>query len=178
MNKFVFDSKSTPDTKAWMSSIISITICISVFFVIGTVSLLFYDIVIGFLLLIVVFGILYTPYRYMLTETALMIKRYFGNITIPLTQIQEIRLFADTDKKGIIRAFGVGGFAGNYGIFSSNIHKILHVYTRRNSNWTLIVTPQKKYVIAPNDIHFIEAVQEQIKKNELSLHPINIKICI
>jgi hypothetical protein len=63
-------------------------------------------------------------------------------------------------------------------MFSSNIHKILHVYTRRNSNWTLIVTPSEKYVIAPNDAHLIKAVQEQIKKNELSLHPINIKICI
>jgi hypothetical protein len=113
---------------------------------------------------IIVGGILYPPNKYMVNKTHLIIKRYLGDIKIPLEEIQEIRLFTKNDMKGCYGIVRADGAFGTCGLYSTNIHKKLHVYTRRDSNWTLIVTSRKKYVIAPNDVHLIDAVREQILK--------------
>ena len=111
-----------------------------------------------------VFGFIYTPYRIVLTESHLILYRHIGNILIPIQQITTIRLFNPVDRKGIFRTFGAEGVFGNWGLYKSAAHKRLYVYTRRGSNWTLIITPNKKYVIAPNDLKLIDVAQEQMKK--------------
>jgi hypothetical protein len=107
--------------------------------------------------------IIYTPYSYTLSNTHLSINRYFGNIVIPLKEILEIRLFTATDKKGI---YGWG-----FNIYKTNIHRKLHVYIRRQyKNWILIVTPEKKYVIAPDDLRLIHAVKTRLARINPALY--------
>jgi hypothetical protein len=112
---------------------------------------------------LLVFGILYTPNRYILTESNLIINRYLRNIRIPLKTINDIRLFTDSDKKGHWFTCGTQVAFGNWGIFKTSIHKKLYVYTRRDNNWVIIITSRKKYVIAPDDLNLLEAVQKQLE---------------
>jgi hypothetical protein len=167
MDNIIFVSKSTQDVSAWLKTIIVSFIPFMTFFIlffICEIKLIFILFMLILWFVIIVGGILYSPYKYLLSDTHLIIKRYLGNIKIPFEQIQDIHLFTAIDKKGFYKPFGAIGSFGTLGIFRSNIHKKLYFYTRRDSNWTLIITAKKKYVIAPNDIHLIEAVQKQIAK--------------
>jgi hypothetical protein len=168
MNNVLFVSKSTQD----------ISICIRSFFVlivlfVALLLLLFIPVYgmdwlgIAFLFVISMYyiaGFLCVPYRFMLTKTHLIIKRYCGDIVLPIEKIMEIRLFTANDKKGLFGYCRVDGCFLHYGLCKTKAHKILHVYTRRDSNWILLVTSKKKYVFAPNDIHLVEMVQN-LKQN-------------
>jgi hypothetical protein len=159
----IFTSKSTQDFKSWLKTIlvsfVPLIIFIILFFINHNIDFIF---MLVLWIIIIIGGISYSPYLYVLNNTHLIIKRCLGNIKIPLEQIQYIQLFTPIDKKGFFRTFGAIGSFGTLGLFRTNIHKKLYFYTRRDSNWVLIVTLQRKYVIAPNDIHLIDAVQELI----------------
>jgi hypothetical protein len=114
--------------------------------------------------LLIVGGILYPPNKYIISNTHVIIQRYIGDIKIPLEDIQDIRRFTKKDKNSCLSGIRADGVFGNCGLYRSNIHGKLYVYTRRDSNWTLIVTSRKKYVIAPNDIHLIDVIQDKIIK--------------
>jgi hypothetical protein len=166
MEDIVFVSKSTQDFRAWLKTIIVsfipfIVFCILVF--VCDVKFIIFMLILW--TAIIGGGILYSPNKYMVSNTNLIIKRYLGNIKIPLEEIQDIRIFTEQDKKGLLGIYRAEGAFGNFGLYCTNIHKKLHVYTRRDSNWTLIVTSRKKYVIAPNDIYLIDVIQDKIIYN-------------
>ena len=117
-------------------------------------------------LLIFVLGFIITPYKFILTNYELIIKRHFKDIVIPLEDINLIRLMSPDDKKGLIRTFGADGCFGSWGYYQTSIHKKLQVYTRRYNNWTLIITNGKKYVIAPDDLKLIDATMQQIGQTQ------------
>jgi hypothetical protein len=168
MNNVLFDSKSTQDIGICIRSSIVVIILFVILWLIpfsngfnmGWIGIT------GLFLIFMAYivGFLYVPYRFMLTKTHLIIKRYCGDIVLPIKEIMEIRLFTANDKKGLFGYCRVDGIFLHYGLYSTKIHKTLHVYTRRDSNWMLLVTSKKKYIFAPNDIRLVEMVQN-LKQN-------------
>jgi len=112
-------------------------------------------------------GIICTPYKYILTNAHLIIKRHYKDIVIPLQAIKLIQLMNLDDKKGLLRTFGVEGAFGSWGYYQTSAHKKLTVFVRCYENWTLIITDRKKYVIAPNDLQLIDATIQQIGLAEI-----------
>ena len=174
MGKVIFISPSTLDWKNLMGTII---VCILPTLLFGwlfyrslvtdtTPLKIIWGSMTALFLVISILGYFCTPYKYILTNTELIIKRYFKDIVIPLQSIKLIRLMTKDDKKGIFRTFGADACFGSWGYYSTTKHKKLTVFTRRWNTWTLIETDQKKYVIAPNDLQLIDAVMQQIGKTE------------
>ena len=106
-------------------------------------------------------GFICTPYKYILTNSEFIIKRYFKDIVIPLQNIKLIKLMTKDERK---IKFGVTADAcfGSWGYIETSKYKKLYLYVRRWNNWTLIITDRKKYVIAPDDLQLIDAVTQQI----------------
>jgi hypothetical protein len=171
MEKILFISPSTYDKKTWAFATIVFILPILLFawfFFKNLSNDKNLSIILGFMLilfvLMFVIGILYTPYKYILTNSDFIIKRHIKDILIPLKDIKIMRLMPDEDKKKLMRTFGYGGF-GYFGRFESkkyNGRNGLYVTARRFNNWTLVTTQTKKYVIAPDDVALIDAVNAQI----------------
>ena len=181
MEKIVYISSSTQDKKAWLLTIVISFLPVLFFGWRLTTNIacnnMQHAVMFGLLLalfsIIPVLGFLNTPYKYILTNTELIIKRQIKDTVIPWASISQIRLMTKEDKKGMLRTFGVEGAFGAYGKYQSLKHKKLFVNVRRYTNWTLIVTNGKKYVIAPDDIQLIEVAikligqPETVDKNEV-----------
>jgi hypothetical protein len=123
---------------------------------------------------IFVLGMICTPYKYVLTNSHLIIKRHYKDIVIPVQSIKLIRLMTSDDKKGMLRTFGAEGAFGSWGYYSTSAHKKLVVFTRRYNNWTLVITDSKKYVIAPDDLKLINAIIQQTGQSGADLLPIDV----
>ena len=177
MEKILFISPSTLDKKSLISTIVVCVLPTLIFgwlFATNNAPLkIIMGICFAIFLCASVAGFICTPYKYILTNSELIIKRYFKDIVIPLRNIQLIRLMTPDDKKGMIRTFGADACFGSWGYYRTAKHKKLNIFTRRYNNWTLIVTDQKKYVIAPNDPQLIDAVVQQIGKTEAEMQSSN-----
>ncbi|MDR1170168.1 MAG: PH domain-containing protein [Prevotellaceae bacterium] len=169
--EIIFTSKSTQDLRAWLKTVIVCFIPFMMFCIFISVFRqpgfpkeirIFLALCIPLWIAIMLAGILCTPNKYTVSKTHLTVKRYLGDIKIPLKEIQDIRLF---NRKGLVfDGISSDGTFGTYGILRTDIHEKLYIYTRRDSNWTLVVTSRKKYVIAPNDLYLINVVKEQIRR--------------
>ncbi|MDR3246938.1 MAG: PH domain-containing protein [Prevotellaceae bacterium] len=160
MGKTIFISKSTPDVITWITGIFSISVILALhpifrltgIYESGTITLN----VTGLCIIAIICELLYTPYRYTLSDTHLVINRHFGNIEIPLEQISEIRLFTDADR----REFTLTGYTRR-----SKKYKNIRYYSRRRNQWIFVVTGTAKYIIGPDDnIRMLSAVQKQLSK--------------
>jgi Bacterial PH domain len=122
--------------------------------------------ILGLYLFLLVIGLFNKPIAYNLSNSVFYIKRQAGLIRIKLSDIISIREFTEVDKKGLYRKFGAEGLFGNFGIYSSKLHRTFTVYTSRDSNWVLIETRfGKKIVISPDDLKLIDKTRELIIKN-------------
>ena len=170
MEKILFTSPSTLDRK---SLLLTVIVCVipSLFFgwmfyssiaannnsvtvIWGIMAALFSGIFIA--------GFVNTPYKYILVNSRLIIKRHIKDTVIPLQDIRQIRLMTKDDKIGLIRTFGMEGAFGSYGYYRTALHKKIIVFVRRYSNWTLVSTGSKNYVIAPDDVQLIDIAAQQI----------------
>ena len=171
MEKILLISPSTLDRK---SLILTLVVCVLPALGFGWLfyrsypanhaSAITYGVVAAIALGIFVWGVIITPYKYILTDAHLIIKRHFKDVVVPLQDIKLIRLMNSDDKKGLYRTFGAEGAFGSWGYFQTSEHKKLTVFARRYNNWTLVVTDRKKYVIAPDDPQLIDAAIQQIGK--------------
>ena len=182
MEKILFISPLTLDRK---SLILTLIVCILPTLFQGwmfyrslagnnTFLIFFWGCMAALFLGISVAGFICTPYKYVLTNSELIIKRHFKDIVIPLQNIKLIRQMTDKDKKGLFRSFGAEGCFGSWGYYQTSTHKKLTVLTRRYNHWTLIVTDRKKYVIAPDDLQLIDVVAQQIEQTEADLQSMNV----
>ncbi len=169
MNTLIFECKSSMDKMTRIKTIFVASIFIVAMIIIyfsskraGEGSAIF---VILFLLIIYIvalgYGVQNTPISYQLFNTHLVINKRYHPINILLRDVLLIREFDKADKKGLIRTGGAEGIIGNLGLYSSNLHNKLIVFTSRDTNWVLIQTKQgKKYVISPDDLGLIEKINE------------------
>ena len=171
MEKILFISSSTQDKKTWILTIIFSVLPLTFFGWKMLHSSAFDRLAVLFacFLLLTILGFAATPYKYIISGTDLIIKRYWRDIYIPLSDIQSIGLIPKSEKKTIWRSFGYAGPFGYFGFFTSVKYAKLSVFARRFDHLTLIITDRKKYVIAPDDLQLIDAVMQQIGKTEADM---------
>jgi hypothetical protein len=129
MEKILFISPSTLDRK---SLLLTLMVCVLptlwfgwLFyrsFAVNHTSALIPGLPVIMCLAIFILGIVSTPYKYILTNTHLIVKRHLRDIVIPLQNIKNIRLMTKNDKKGLYRSFGAEGSFGLYGYYRSPLH--------------------------------------------------------
>jgi hypothetical protein len=94
----------------------------------------------------------YSPRGYAVLDRTLIIKRFIGNVRIPLDGIREARTATAADLSGCIRLFGSGGLFGWYGLFrTSKLGKCTWYVTNR-SNAVVLISGAGTTVISPDDM--------------------------
>ncbi|MBR5255726.1 MAG: PH domain-containing protein [Bacteroidales bacterium] len=142
----------------WDSAAVAITILVLVFLIgIGfflysfkwpTVLLwLKYLLIIVFLATIII-GVGFMPIRLTANEKTISIKRVFGPLEIPRSEIIESRQLMKSDITHSIRTFGSGGLFGYFGQFKSDRIGDYTMYATELTNFVLIRTYNKQYVFS------------------------------
>ena len=108
-------------------------------------------VLIGLLVGICLFCVLFRPLTYVLTADKLVIHRLFSDITISRKDIVATREINKGDMGLTIRTFGVGGLFGYFGKFSNTKIGRLTMYATRRNNSVLIETANKKIILTPDD---------------------------
>jgi hypothetical protein len=187
IDETIFVSKSTQDISAWMRTILLIflpAIALVFFGAYLRFHIIFLILMPLLFLFILVYGIIHTPYAYILSKKHLIIKRHIDDIEILLDEIHEItNIPVGSLVFSLSASDEVGrGFFGTFGTHNTQRYKKIEIYTRRDNNWILIVTQkltqiytrrkgwipaaiQKQYIIAPDDINLIYTMKRQIDIN-------------
>ncbi|MDR0811808.1 MAG: PH domain-containing protein [Paludibacter sp.] len=93
----------------------------------------------------------YIPRSVEVGEGSVKLQKFVGNISIPVSEIQEIRTIAYRDISNSIRLFGSGGLFGYLGSFSNNALGKYTMYATDKNNLFLIRTADKTYVFSCNN---------------------------
>lgn len=118
------------------------------------------DIAAGTLIFVVIFLVsLFTAFQYVrhyeLTSEGLTIVRLIDNLSIPTTQITEVRALPQDFK--LRKTWGTNGLFGYYGEFTSAEIGRYCIYAKSPNNLVLIKTKsQGNIVISPDDISILE----------------------
>jgi len=108
------------------------------------------------LVAIITISWLYAPQSYTLGKTDLTINRPIGKVNVSLADITQVRCVSDTEMRGTIRTFGVGGLFGYFGKFYSPQIGHITFYATQRINGILIVDKQgKKILLTPDDISLV-----------------------
>jgi len=84
---------------------------------------------------------LYAPQSYTVDSQDLIINRPIGKIRISFRDIKQVRRLANSETKGTIRIFGVGGLFGYFGRFyTPGIGRISFYATQRKNNIRIVST--------------------------------------
>jgi hypothetical protein len=104
---------------------------------------------------------LFAPHSYSLSNNEIIINRPIKNRKINISDIEEVRIIPNTEIKGLIRTFGVGGVFGYFGRHYNSKLGSISLYATQRKNYILIRTKQgKKIVITPTDIKMFEKIKE------------------
>lgn len=116
--------------------------------------------------LILIFGAAFAPKQYQITGESILVNRFLArDIKIPLSSVYSIEPvnYKYVFKKSV-RIMGSGGGFGIYGTFTSPSLKYFKAYMTRRSKLVLVRTPDKPFVLTPDDTEsFIAAVQQKGK---------------
>lgn len=108
-------------------------------------------------------------FKYVVTSSELVVKRPLGNIIIPLKDIKFIRIMTIAEKKKyrVLFAAKYPGI-GKHERISKDKRPLLsgNMY---HSNWVLVVTDKRKYIIAPDDLQLIDIVTQHIGQTEAEI---------
>ncbi len=106
----------------------------------------------------------FAPRQYQITADSILVNRLFAkDVIIPLSGIFSIEQvsYKYVFKKSV-RIFGSGGGFGIYGSFTSPNLEYFKAYMTRRDKLVLIKTPDKPFVITPDDPKgFIDAVRQK-----------------
>lgn len=123
-------------------------------------SALFGGIAIAMILLFVVLGAMVTL-GYELTDAQVIVRRPIRSISVPFSRIADVR---PIELHRVIRVFGVGGFFGAWGWFSSAELSWFRAYvTRRRGLVCLRLTDGAPIVLSPDRAaEFVAALRERL----------------
>ena len=94
----------------------------------------------------------YSPCDYAIADGTLVVRRWIGDIRIPLGEIVSCRKSTKEDFAGCLRLWGSGGLFGYYGLFrTSRLGKCTWYMTHR-SNAVVIQTAAKTILLSPDDV--------------------------
>jgi len=115
-----------------------------------------------FLALIIVSWI-YAPQNYVLSNDNLIINRPVNKITVPYSQITQIREISKAELGTLIRVWGSGGFFGFYGRFRSTRMGRMQLYTTSRKNLVLLVTDNgDQILLSPDDLSLVNHIKERM----------------
>jgi hypothetical protein len=98
-----------------------------------------------FLLLLITWG--FHPSYYLLREEEIIIKRPFGNIRIPLSDIENLESLTKEEMGFPIRLFACGGLFGHYGLYNSKALGNYYMWCTNTNEMLMIVRKNKKVII-------------------------------
>jgi len=114
--------------------------------------------------LILIIGAAFAPRQYQITGDSILVSRLFAkDMKIPLSGVYSIEPVSyEYVFKKSVRIMGSGGGFGIYGAFTSPSLKYFKAYMTRRNKLVLIRTPDKPFVLTPDDPEgFIAAVQQK-----------------
>ncbi|MGD0094915.1 MAG: PH domain-containing protein [Terracidiphilus sp.] len=128
------------------------------------VSLLTKSAVIGALGLgVIVLTYLFSPRSYQITDRFLLVKRWVGNVRVPLESIHELRLATADDIRASIRLWASYGLFGYYGLFKTAQLGRCKWYMRNREKPVILVTGNGTLLLGPDDaLGFLAAVRSSV----------------
>jgi len=115
---------------------------------------------IGFFAGILLSSYSYSPLGYSVRDGALVIHRPWKPLVIPLEEIRKVQLVAPEEVKGGLRAFGVGGLFGYYGLFFyPRLGGYVRFYLRNKQNPVLLDTARGKLLLSPDSSGLVLALE-------------------
>ena len=91
------------------------------------------------------------PRGFALNDIELVIDRAMRPVKIPLSSVTEVRLLADAEMKGTLRALGASGFYGHYGWFWNRQLGRFLLYSGRLKDLVLVRSDKAVFVLGPED---------------------------
>ena len=118
-----------------------------------------------FIVICTILPAVWAPIKYIVTEQKIIIKRIGQGITIPWADVCAVSHIPYDDVfRSAIRTMGCGGLFGIYGNFKSASMGKFKAYMTRRDKLVLVRTPDKPFVLTPDDPKgFIAAVQQKGK---------------
>ncbi len=98
-----------------------------------------------FLLLLVTWG--FHPSYYLLSPEEIIIKRPFGDIRFPLSEIGNVESLTKEEMGFSIRLFACGGLFGHYGLYNSKALGRYYMWCTNTTEMLMIIRKNKKMVI-------------------------------
>lgn len=93
----------------------------------------------------------FSPRGYSISGGVLRIKRFAGDVTIPLDDLRNARIAESNDFTGCVRLFGSGGLFGYYGRFKTRALGQCTWYVTDRSKALILATSAKTVVLSPED---------------------------
>ncbi len=126
-------------------------------------SILIHSLVLIIMLSIIIVSYLWSPKKYILSDNQLIINKTTNNIVVDYKYITKVQLIKKEEMKGTIRTFGNGGLFGYYGKFHNPTFGNMNFQTTRQNNRVLIETKDnRKIIISPDDLNFINEINKRI----------------
>jgi hypothetical protein len=112
---------------------------------------------------VIVLGYAYSPRGYSVSEKAITVKRFVGNIRIPLEDIREARPTSSDDLRGCMRLWASGGLFGYYGLFRTSKLGRCTWYAAHRKNTVVLIGASKTTVYSPDDVDgFLNAIRAEV----------------
>ncbi len=135
---------------------VSAVVCVLLLVVAVMVHVIFVAAIVP-LLLLAMFA--YSARGYAVTEDVIVIRRWIGNIRIPLSAVREARPATTDDFRGSIRVWGSGGVFGYYGLFRTSRLGRCYWYLTDRQRSVVVRTAEKTYLVSPDNVAgFVAAV--------------------
>ena len=113
----------------------------------------------GFGVVFVLMSLAWSTKGYAIVEGQIVIRRWIGDVRIPLESVREARAAGGGDLAGCIRLFGNGGLFGYYGLFQTTKLGRCNWYVTNRDRAVVLITDVKTLVVSPDDVEgFLGAI--------------------
>ena len=119
-------------------------------------------VVVVIVVLVIVMSYLLSPAGYVLSDNELIINQPVRSKKIRYKEILGVRHIQKEELRGMIRTFGIGGLFGQVGKFYHKNFGTMNLFVSQLKNLVLIETANKKYLISPDTIDFLEKIKGKI----------------
>ena len=114
----------------------------------------------------IIFVVLFliAPKSYTVYEKGVHVNSLLKTVRIPFNKIEKVELIRKGDLGESIRAFGVGGFFGNYGKFKSKRYGEMTWYLTNNKHLIMLhTTDDQRIVLSPDDSNMFDEIMAFLK---------------
>ncbi len=115
------------------------------------------------LLFVLFLAAAYSPRGYRIAEGAVVVRRWIGDVRIPLSSVRDARRATAEDVRGLIRLWASGGLFGYYGVYRSSQLGRSTWYVTNRANAVVLSTLSTPLFISPDEPErFLDAIQAAV----------------